>query len=73
MRRLTDLVSAAAPNDDVRLGFLELSEPPASRVIAEMLAEGIDDIVVVPLMLHAAGHSKSDVPAVVLEARAAHP
>lgn len=73
MRRLTELVREARPGDDVRLGFLELSEPPASKVIAEMLADGIDEIVVVPLMLHAAGHSKSDVPAVVLEARATHP
>jgi sirohydrochlorin cobaltochelatase len=73
MRRLTNLVREARPGDDVRLGFLELSEPPASRVIAEMLADGIDELAVVPLMLHAAGHSKSDVPAVVLEARATHP
>lgn len=73
MAALADLVAGAVPDADVRLGYLEMSEPPASAVIAEMLDGGAREIDVVPLMLHAAGHSKSDVPAVVLEARQRHP
>jgi sirohydrochlorin ferrochelatase len=73
MARLADVVRSMVPGTDVRLGYLEMSEPPASAVIDSLLADGVDDVIVVPLMLHAAGHSKSDVPAVVLEARARHP
>jgi len=73
MAALAALVREAAPQLDLRLGYLEMSEPPASVVIGELLDEGVDDITVVPVMLHAAGHSKSDVPAVVLQARAEHP
>jgi sirohydrochlorin cobaltochelatase len=73
MRALADLVAAARPEADVHLGYLEMSEPPASSVITEMLEDGAAEIDVVPLMLHAAGHSKSDVPAVVLEARVRFP
>jgi sirohydrochlorin cobaltochelatase len=37
-----------------------------------LVARGIERASVVPLMLNAAGHSKSDVPAVVLEGRRRH-
>lgn len=73
MWQLAEHVRAASPHLDVRLGYLEMSRPSAAALIAEMLEDGLEEIVVVPLMLHAAGHSKSDVPAVVLEARARHP
>jgi sirohydrochlorin cobaltochelatase len=73
MAALASAVEAARPAGMVRFGYLELSDPPASRAMDDLLAAGARDIVVVPLMLHAAGHAKSDVPAVVLDARARHP
>lgn len=73
MDALVQGVAAARPGTDVRLGYLELSDPPATAVVEDVLASGAEDVVVVPLMLHAAGHSKSDVPAVVADARARHP
>jgi sirohydrochlorin cobaltochelatase len=73
MAALAALVADQLPASDVRLGYLEMSEPPASQVLDHLLRSGVTDVVVAPLMLHAAGHSKSDVPAVVLEARARHP
>jgi sirohydrochlorin cobaltochelatase len=73
MAALTAQVASALPTVPVLLGFLELSEPAASAVAEEVLAGGARRIVVVPLMLHAAGHAKSDVPAVVLDGRLRHP
>ena len=73
MLALAGAVASARPGTPVRAGFLEMSDPPASTVLEELLADGARDITVVPLMLFAAGHSKSDVPAVVLQARARHP
>ena len=73
MAALASAVYTAQPASDVRFGYLELSDPPAAEVMEEVLAGGARDVVVVPLMLHAAGHAKSDVPAIVLDARARRP
>ena len=68
---LGDLVAASAALP-VETGFLELSDPPAGDALDRLVARGARRIAVVPLMLNAAGHAKSDVPAVVLEGRERH-
>jgi sirohydrochlorin ferrochelatase len=73
MRALTALVTEALPDVAVDVGFLEMTDPPAGLVLDDMVARGCRRIVVLPLMLLAAGHGKNDVPAVVLEARQRHP
>ncbi len=73
MAALAAGVATALPAVPVHLGFLELSEPAAGVVAQEVIAGGARRVVVVPLMLHAAGHAKSDVPALVLDARLRHP
>lgn len=73
MSALARQVADALPGVAVRLGYLEMSEPPAGNVVDELVALGCRRIVVLPLMLLAAGHGKSDVPAVVVEARQRHP
>ncbi|MDQ4098271.1 MAG: sirohydrochlorin chelatase [Actinomycetota bacterium] len=67
------LVAAALPHVAVDVGFLELSEPAAGPVLDRLAVVGCTRIVVLPLMLLGAGHAKSDVPALVLEARSRHP
>jgi sirohydrochlorin cobaltochelatase len=74
MEELAAVVASTAPAGVlVDMGYLELSDPPAGVALDRLVAAGADEIAVVPLMLLAAGHSKSDVPAVVLEGRARHP
>lgn len=73
MRTLARLVADALPQVAVELGYLEMSDPPAGVVLDKLVAGGCRRIVVLPVMLLAAGHGKSDVPAVVLEGRARHP
>ena len=73
MRSLAGLVSLALPDLAVDVGFLEMTEPPAGPVLDQLADGGCRRVVVLPLVLLGAGHAKSDVPAVVLEARERHP
>jgi sirohydrochlorin cobaltochelatase len=73
MLSLAGLVSAALPDVAVDVGFLEMTDPPAGPVLDRLAAAGCDRVVVLPLVLLGAGHAKSDVPALVLEARQRHP
>ena len=66
-------VASALPHVHVDLGFLELCDPPAGSALDCLVDRGCTRITVQPLMLLAAGHGKSDVPAIVLEGRARHP
>lgn len=73
MHAVRDLVAGAVPEAAVDLGFLEMSDPPAGAVLDELVEQGCRRITVLPLMLLAAGHGKSDVPAIVVEGRLRHP
>lgn len=73
MRAIGDLMAKAMPDVAVDVGFLELTEPPAGLVLDALVDRGCRRVVVLPLMLLAAGHGKNDVPAVVLEGRLRHP
>ena len=73
MVQLASLVAAARPDVAVDVGFLEMTDPPAGEVIDGLVGRGCRRITVVPLVLLGAGHAKSDVPALVLEARDRHP
>jgi len=52
---------------DVRVegGFIELSEPLIAPAVAGLYAAGARHLVTVPLVLVAAGHDKTDVPAIM--------
>ena len=73
LRRLAGLVADALPDEHVGLGFLELTDPPAGEVLDSLVGQGCRRVTVLPLMLLGAGHTKSDVPAIVLGARDRHP
>lgn len=70
---LADRVRARAPGLRVATGFIELSPPPISVAVTDLVAAGADDVAVVPLVLFHAGHAKTDVPASVARARRDHP
>jgi sirohydrochlorin cobaltochelatase len=70
---LADRVRALAPELAVGAGFIELSRPPVSEAVNTLVAQGADDVVAVPLMLLAAGHTKNDIPATLERERASHP
>lgn len=66
-------VRRARPGLRVGLGYLELCPPPITDTIEELVADGVTDITIVPLVLLAAGHAKGDIPAAVVRARQQHP
>jgi sirohydrochlorin cobaltochelatase len=64
---------AALPGVAVDMGYLEMCDPPAGDRADDLVSRGCRRVVVLPLVLLDAGHAKSDVPAVVVEARERHP
>ena len=61
--------------DDLRIeaSFLDHCPPTPYQVIGKLAAEGVEEVVVLPLLLSSAYHAKIDVPAVVDEARTRFP
>lgn len=64
---LRDRVAARRPLVEVQVGFLSISSPSVRTVLASLAGQRP---VVVPLLLTAASHSKTDLPALVQESRA---
>jgi sirohydrochlorin ferrochelatase len=70
---LTDLVARMRPDLRVEPAFLELASPSPTEVVDRLVADGHDEVVVVPLLLSQAYHATVDVPAVVDAAMQRHP
>lgn len=70
---LTDEVRGLRPDLRIEPAFLELSEPSVPAVVDALVADGYEEVVVVPLLLSRAYHAKVDVPSVVTKMQARHP
>ncbi|MEU4209323.1 sirohydrochlorin chelatase [Streptomyces sp. NPDC026206] len=66
-------VAARRPGLRVEAGFLDFCAPGVEQVLARLAAEGVREVVAVPLLLTRAFHAKSDIPAVLARAMAALP
>jgi sirohydrochlorin ferrochelatase len=66
-------VRGLRPDLRIESAFLDHCEPSPDQLFDRLVAEGYDEVVVVPLLLTAAYHARIDVPAVVQEAAARHP
>ncbi|WP_332643775.1 sirohydrochlorin chelatase [Aeromicrobium sp.] len=62
---LTELVACMRPDLRVEPAFLDLAEPSFDEAVDRLVAEGHQEIVVVPLLLSEAYHARVDVPAVI--------
>jgi sirohydrochlorin ferrochelatase len=69
VERITAAVHARLGDVDVRLAYLDLNTPTVSQVLADCRGE----VLLAPLLLSEAFHSKIDLPALVDQARAANP
>ncbi len=67
-RALAHAVAGARPAVTVRHAFLDLSLPRAEPVLKQLAESGHREVVVVPLLLTEAYHSRVDVPAVLAAA-----
>lgn len=61
-------VRARRPGLRVETGFLDFNVPSVGAVLESLDAEGVRDVVALPLLLTRAFHAKADIPAVLSEA-----
>ncbi|MGW4232780.1 sirohydrochlorin chelatase [Streptomyces sp. NPDC004980] len=66
---LTARVRSLRPGLRVETGFLEFNAPSVPRLLERLAAEGVGEVVALPLLLTRAFHAKSDIPSVLHEAR----
>lgn len=64
---------ADAPYPAAAGGFIELSDPPVTDAVGELVGQGHHALVAVPLVLVAAGHGKGDIPAAMVREQVRHP
>ena len=70
---LLALAAARRPGLRTQVAYVDNASPSIRSAVASLVAGGDSDITVVPLLLGAATHSKTDVAASVQAARSAHP
>lgn len=61
-------VRSLRPGLRVEIGFLDFNIPSVHGVLESLAAEGVRDVVALPLLLTRAFHAKSDIPAVLRDA-----
>ncbi|MFI0263238.1 sirohydrochlorin chelatase [Streptomyces sp. NPDC017056] len=64
---------ALRPGLRVEVAFLDFNAPGVPRALERLAADGVRDVVVLPLLLTRAFHAKTDIPAVLREAAARLP
>jgi sirohydrochlorin cobaltochelatase len=67
---LADSIARRAAPAAVEAAFLELAEPTINAGLSRLVERGARRVIVVPLLLFAAGHAKDDIPAAVQAAAA---
>ncbi|WP_030338666.1 sirohydrochlorin chelatase [Streptomyces sp. NRRL S-1022] len=63
-------VRSLRPDVRVETGFLDFNVPSVHGVLRSLAAEGVRDVVALPLLLTRAFHAKADIPAVLRDAPA---
>ncbi|MGY0070650.1 sirohydrochlorin chelatase [Streptomyces sp. QTS137] len=63
-------VRSLRPELRVETGFLDFNVPSVPAVLDSLAAEGVRDVVALPLLLTRAFHAKADIPAVLADADA---
>ncbi|MEV6113163.1 sirohydrochlorin chelatase [Streptomyces sp. NPDC052109] len=67
---LVERVRSLRPGLRVETGFLDFNVPSVNGVLESLAAEGVRNVVALPLLLTRAFHAKADIPAVLREAPA---
>ena len=67
------LVAQAAEGVPLEPCFLEFAQPTIPEAFRRLIARGAKSVVVVPVLLFAAGHAKRDIPAAVAQVAAGFP
>ncbi|WP_369392661.1 sirohydrochlorin chelatase [Streptomyces sp. CG1] len=67
---LVERVRSQRPGLRVETGFLDFNVPSVHGVLESLAAQGVRDVVALPLLLTRAFHAKADIPALLREAPA---
>ena len=73
LAELAAVVQAHAPELCVGAAHMELAAPSVAQGMAQLVAQGATDVVVVPYMLAPGRHVTEDIPRLAREAARAHP
>ena len=73
IRDLLDLVSGLRPGLRTEASYVDNASPSVRVALQRLVDEGESDVTVLPLLLGAASHSKTDVAASVMVGRVDHP
>ncbi len=73
VRALLERARSLRPGLRTADAYVDNASPSIRRALADLVADGVDDVVVLPLLLTPASHSKTDVAASVQAGRLAHP
>ncbi len=65
--KIRDLVIEQFPATPVKIAFLELMQPSLIDAVAELHAQGIQHITLIPLFLARGGHLKQDLPQLITD------
>jgi len=71
--RIRDSILVRQPDALVEMGFLELMRPTLDEGIDRLVAQGVSEIVVVPIFMAAGSHVKKDLPLMAASAMDRHP
>lgn len=73
MQAIADQARLLDPKAEIRLAYLELSEPALPDVVAELAALGAANITIMPLFLGMGRHARQDLPVLMNTLQARHP
>jgi sirohydrochlorin cobaltochelatase len=71
--RLRGMTQARLPEVDVSLAFLELMSPRLPERVAQLAADGVEEVALVPVFLGQGGHVLRDLPLMVDELMVKYP
>ncbi len=71
--RIRDLILSREPDARVESGFLELMRPTFDEGIDCLVAQGVDEVVIVPIFMAAGSHVRKDLPRMAGEVMDRHP
>lgn len=73
MRRLQAAIRQRAPEMPVELAFLEFMVPSLPECVAELVAQGAEKLVILPMFIARGGHLKREVPEMLDVLRSTYP
>ena len=73
MRRVQAAIQARAPGETVELAFLEFMSPNLVECATQLITQGAEKIVILPMFIAQGGHLKREVPEILEQLRSTWP